>query len=73
MKRYAVAAAILMGSLGTATMALAQDGYTFPDFLTPLSTWRDGYSAEDTPKFRLAYDDNTLTEGADDGPMRSTT
>ncbi len=45
----------------------AQEAYTIPDTLTPLSEWRNGYSADETLRFRRAYGDHTLTEGADDG------
>lgn len=47
--------------------AAPQADYTIPEFLTPLSTWRDGYSLEETLRFRRGYADSTLTSGADDG------
>jgi CubicO group peptidase (beta-lactamase class C family) len=56
----------LMG-LAVSRSAHSQESYTIPDHLTPLSTWRNGYSAEETLRFRREYADNTLTEGADDG------
>jgi hypothetical protein len=45
----------------------SQDDYTIPEHLTPLSTWRNGYSAQETLRFRREYGDSSLTEGADDG------
>ena len=41
--------------------------YTVPDELKPMSTWRNGWSAEETRKYRQEYNDNTMTGGEDDG------
>ncbi|MDW4548574.1 hypothetical protein R5H32_04335 [Defluviimonas sp. D31] len=59
--------AIVFFGLAMTLSATAQDTYTIPAGLTPLATWRDGYSAADSLKFRQAYNDNTLTAGEDDG------
>ena len=41
--------------------------YTVPEQLKPMTTWRHGWSAEETRRYRQEYNDNTLTGGEDDG------
>ncbi len=53
--------------LGVATTSTAESTYTVPEELKPMSTWRNGWSAEETRKYRQEYNDNTLTGGEDDG------
>ena len=53
--------------LGVATSFAAESAYTVPEELKPMSTWRNGWSAEETRKYRQEYNDNTLTGGEDDG------
>ena len=45
----------------------AESTYTVPEYLKPMTTWRNGWSAEETRKYRQEYNDNTMTEGEDDG------
>lgn len=56
----------LIACLG-ASPVFAQDTYTIPDDLTPLATWRNGYSAEETMRFRRAYSNSSLVEAGDVG------
>ena len=67
MKRLVLALSIVIAGMGFSPLAEAQNAYTIPDDLTPMSALRDGYSAEETLKYRREYNDTTLTEGADDG------
>jgi hypothetical protein len=53
--------------LGAVTSFAGESPYTVPETLKPMSTWRNGWSAEETRKYRQEYNDNTLTGGADDG------
>lgn len=53
--------------LGVAASFAAQSTYTVPEELKPVSTWKNGWSAKETRKYRLEYNDNTLTDGKDDG------
>ena len=53
--------------LGATIGFAAESTYTVPGHLKPMSTWRNGWSAEETRKYRLEYNDNTLTDGEDDG------
>ncbi len=64
-KKKAVLLTVL--ALVAGTVALAQERYTIPDDLKPVWTWRDGWSAEETMRYRQEYNDDTLTQGADDG------
>lgn len=41
--------------------------YEIPDFLTPLKTWQNGYSVEDTMRFRTEYSYADLVETGDVG------
>jgi CubicO group peptidase (beta-lactamase class C family) len=54
-------------TLGIATSSAGKSPYTVPEELKPMSTWRNGWSAEETRKYRREYNDNTLTGGEDDG------
>jgi hypothetical protein len=54
-------------AIGVAASSAAASPYAVPDELQPMSTWRDGWSAEETRKYRQEYGDNTLTGGDDDG------
>ena len=36
-------------------MAAAQDSYSIPDDLTPVSEWADGFTAQESQRFRTAY------------------
>jgi CubicO group peptidase (beta-lactamase class C family) len=54
-------------SLGVATGSAAESTYTVPKELKPMSAWRNGWSAEETRKYRQEYNDSTLTGGEDDG------
>jgi hypothetical protein len=65
--RTHIGVSALVLSFTMAAPAIAQTTYTIPDNLTPVSKWREGYSAEETLKYRREYGDDTLTEGADDG------
>ena len=53
--------------LSIAGSSAGASSYTVPDQLKPMSTWRDGWSAAETRKYRQEYNDNTLTGGEDDG------
>ena len=53
--------------LGATIGFAAESTYTVPGHLKPMTTWRNGWSAEETRKYRLEYNDNTLTDGEDDG------
>ncbi|NNK01430.1 MAG: beta-lactamase family protein [Desulfatitalea sp.] len=53
--------------LGAAIGFAAESAYTVPEHLKPMTTWRNGWSAEETRKYRLEYNNNTLTDGEDDG------
>ena len=45
----------------------AESTYTVPEYLKPMTTWRNGWSADETRKYRQEYNDNTMTGGEDDG------
>ncbi len=53
--------------LGLVACPATESTYTVPKELKPMTTWRNGWSAEETRKYRLEYNDHTLTGGADDG------
>jgi CubicO group peptidase (beta-lactamase class C family) len=67
MKRLSSITVLTLIALGVATSFAAENTYTVPEALKPMSTWLDGWSAEETRKYRQEYNDNTLTGGADDG------
>ena len=67
MKYTSLVAILALVLIGVAACSAAASTYTIPEELKPMSTWRDGYSAEETRKYRREYDDNTLTGGEDDG------
>jgi len=54
-------------SLSVVTTSPPESTYTVPEELKPMSTWRDGWSAEGTREYRQEYNDNTMTGGEDDG------
>jgi hypothetical protein len=54
-------------SFAVAISVAAESTYTIPDELKPMSTWRNGWTAEETYKYRQEYNKNTLTGGEDDG------
>lgn len=47
--------------------AFAGESYSIPDHLTPLAKWKNGYTAEETLKYRRAYSGASLTEAGDEG------
>ncbi len=57
----------LLAGFSATTCAFAQGAYTIPAGLTPVWTWRDGYSAEESLRYRRAYDGASLTEAGDVG------
>jgi CubicO group peptidase (beta-lactamase class C family) len=57
----------LLASLCVSAPAAGQDAYNIPPGLIPMWTWRDGYSAEESLRYRRAYDGGSLTEAGDVG------
>lgn len=55
----------LLGSIGAGAAAVAQDAYTIPDDLTPVSEWADGFTANEAEKFRKAWDASEFSKGSD--------
>ena len=55
----------LLVSLGTGGLARAQDAYTIPDDLTPVSEWADGFTADEAEAFRKAYSAAEFSKGSD--------
>ena len=55
MLRPALPLIALVASLGAATMALAQDAYTIPADVSPVSEWKDGFTSEQAIAFRKGY------------------
>lgn len=67
MKHIISITAVALIVLGDVTGFAADSTYTVPEALQPISTWRNGWSAEETLKYRQEYNDNTLSGGEDDG------
>lgn len=61
----------LLSLLITSSSAVAQSSYKIPDHLTPLSKWKNGYSADETMKFRRSYEGSALIEAGDIGAYAS--
>lgn len=57
----------LLVSLGASGTALAQDVYTIPDNLTPVSEWADGFTAEESKHFIEAFNAKSFVIGDDIG------
>ena len=67
MKHVTLITSIVFIFLGATFGFAAESTYTVPGHLKPMTTWRNGWSAEETLKYRLEYNNNTLTGGEDDG------
>ena len=67
MKHVTLITSVVFIFLGAAVGLAAESTYTVPGHLKPMTTWRNGWSAEETRKYRLEYNNNTLTDGEDDG------
>lgn len=67
MKFISLLTVLALSFLCVATCFAAQSTYSVPEELKPMTTWRNGWSAKETRKYRQEYNDNTLTGGEDDG------
>ena len=57
----------LLMSLGAGGLARAQDTYTIPDDLTPVSEWADGFTAEESRRFLETFNAKSFVIGDDIG------
>ena len=64
MLKHSILASVALVTLWVAP-ALAQSTYKIPDDLTPVSKWKNGFTADEAEKFRKAYNAAEYSKGND--------